>query len=119
MELAGLPIPEGTQGRSLLPILRGAADPGHHREFVRCEYYDAVGMADRTWGTMYRDRRWKLVVYHDHGIGELYDMENDPGEFESLWDSPEHQRIKADLLLRSFDASVKAIDYGPPRVMPM
>jgi arylsulfatase A-like enzyme len=118
MELAGLPVPAGTQGRSLVPILTGQAPPDRHRDFVRCEYYDAVDLPDRTWGTMYRDRRWKLNVYHDHGTGELYDMERDPLEFDDLWDSPEHQSVKCDLLRRSFDATVRAIDYGPARVMP-
>jgi arylsulfatase A-like enzyme len=118
MEIAGLPIPEGTQGRSLLPILTGRASPNHHRDAVRCEYYDAVDLPDRSWGTMYRDRRWKLIVYHDHDLGELYDMENDPHEFDSLWDSPAHQEIKLRLMQKSFDAAVRSIDYGPPRIMP-
>ncbi|HUX85838.1 MAG TPA: sulfatase-like hydrolase/transferase, partial [Chloroflexota bacterium] len=81
LQLAGLPIPKGMQGRSLLPILTGDASPHQHREFVRCEYYDAIDQPDRTFATMYRDRHWKLIVYHDHAIGELYDMENDPYEF--------------------------------------
>ena len=45
-------------------------------------------------------------------------MQNDPFEFESLWDSPAHQDVKTDLLRRSFDATVSALDYGPERVMP-
>lgn len=119
MELAGLPVPPGVQGRSLLPILMGKAPPNHHRDFVRSEYYDAVDMPDHTFGTMYRDRRYKLVVYHGHGRGEMYDMERDPHEHESLWDSPEHQAIKSELIQRSFDATIRAMDYGPPRAMPM
>ncbi len=118
MELAGLPIPTGTQGSSLLPILTGQTPPDHHRDFVRCEYYDAVDMPDHSWATMYRDQQWKLVVYHNHNRGELYDMVRDPHEHESLWDSPSHQMIKSELLQRSFDATVRAIDYGPLRVMP-
>jgi arylsulfatase A-like enzyme len=119
-ELAGLPIPEGTQGRSLLPILTGAAPAGHHRDFVRSEYYDAVELPNHTFGTMYRDRRWKLIVYHDLEVGELYDMQSDPWEHDNLWDSdePEHQRVKTDLLKRTFDATVRAMDYGPKRIMP-
>lgn len=117
-ELLGLPIPPGTQGRSLAPILTGRASPDHHRDFVRCEYYDALDLPHRTFGTMYRDQRWKLIVYHNHGLGELYDLERDPFEFASLWDSPAHQDVKADLLRRSFDATVSALDYGPERVMP-
>ena len=118
LELAGLPIPAGIQGRSLAPILTGQAPPGRHRDYVRCEYFDAANLPDHTLGTMYRDHRWKLVVYHGHGLGELYDLERDPDEFDDLWDDPAHQAIKAELLQKSFDATVRAIDYGPPRIMP-
>ena len=118
LELAGLPIPPTTLGRSLLPILTGQTAPDHHRDSVRCEYFDALELPRRTFATMYRDRRWKLVTYHGLGLGELYDMEADPHEFSSLWDSPDHQDVKADLILRSFDASIAALEYGPKRIMP-
>jgi arylsulfatase len=118
MECLGLPIPDDVQGRSLLPILTGAASPREHRDFVRTECYAAFDMPNRTFATMYRERRWKLVVYHHVGIGELYDMEADPDEYASLWDSPDHQAIKAELLLKGYDATVKAMPYGPPLVMP-
>ena len=118
LELAGLPLPDDLQGRSLLPILTGRAPPEEHREFVRCEYMDAVDLPDHSYATMYRNRRWKLVVYHGHGLGELYDLQNDPYEFESLWDSADHQQLKLELMQKSFDATVLATDAGPPRVMP-
>ena len=38
---------------------------------------------------------------------ELYDLEADPGKFEDLWDEPA-AAIKSELLLRSFDASMRA-----------
>lgn len=116
LEYAGLPVPEAMQGQTLRPILSGDAPPDTHRDFVRCEYLDAVDKPDHTFATMYRDRRWKLNVYHGHGIGELFDMEADPQEHDSLWDSPEHRDIKLDLMQRSFDATVLAADPGPPRV---
>jgi arylsulfatase len=118
LELAGIPVPERMQGRSLLPILTGAAPPDSHRDFVRCEYHDALDEPHKSFGTMYRDRRWKLNVYHDAGLGELYDLARDPSEFDSLWDSAAHQAIKAELLLKSYAATVRAMDYGPARVMP-
>jgi hypothetical protein len=67
---------------------------------------------------MYRDARHKLVVYHGHARGELYDLAADPGEFENLWDEPAAQALKLDLLKRSFDATALAADRGPARILP-
>ncbi len=117
LELAGLDVPDYMQGRSLLPLLQGGIQ--EHRDFVRCEFYDALDLPDGTLATMYRDRRYKLVVYHGHGLGELYDLEEDPEEFENMWDEPEAQPLKLDLLQRSFDATMATIDKGSPRIGPM
>ncbi len=122
-ELAGIPL-EWTHGRSLVPLLTGEADPHEHREFVRCEYYNALGLdimarrpnAGRSWATMYRDRRHKLVVYHGLDCGQLFDLEADPGEFDNLWDKPEAAALKAEIMKRSFDATVAIGDPGPPLV---
>ncbi len=119
LDIVGLPIPELMHGRSLLPILRGEADAGFHRDFVRCEYYDALDMRDHTYATMYRDKQHKLVVYHGHTEGELYDLSVDPDEYNNLWHITEKQEIKLELLKRSFDASMFAMDRGSKRVGPM
>ena len=119
LELAGLSVPDDMHGRSLLPILRGEVDSDQHRDFVRCEYYDALDSRDHSYATMYRDRRYKLVVYHGHEEGELYDLVEDPNEFDNLWYLQAKQQTKMDLLKRSFDASMFALDKGPKRVGPM
>jgi arylsulfatase A-like enzyme len=126
LELAGLEPPAAMQGQSLMPILRGEASPEHHREFVRCEYFDALdphfctNEGDHTFATMYRDRQHKLVVYHGHDLGELFDLEADPWEFNNLWDSPEHQPLKYDLLHKSFDAAMlTTTNVGTCRIAPM
>ena len=119
LELAGRAVPDRMQPRSLLPMLSGACPADEHREFVRCEYYDALDQADGTYATMYRNRQYKLVVYHGHGLGELYDLVADPGEFDNLWDDAEYVDVKLDLMQRSFDASMLAMDKGPERIGPM
>ena len=124
LELAGITPPDYMQGESLMPILKGEAAPDHHRDFVRCEYYDALDSAfvggDHSYATMYRDRQYKHVVYHGHGLGELYDLEADPWEFNNLWDSPDHQAKKMELMQASFDASmIKGVDVGTRRIAPM
>ena len=46
-------------------------------------------------------------------------MQADPDEHDNLWDAPERQGLKMDLLLRSFDATVCAVDHGEPRIGPI
>ena len=117
LDFAGLPVPDQMQGRSLHPILTGLRSPYLHREFVRCEYYHALvphkGRGfEGTYATMIRDKRYKLVVYHGHDIGELFDLEHDPGEFENMWENPACADIKLDLMKKSFDALAFAVDVG-------
>mgnify|MGYP000657471415 FL=1 len=141
VDVAGAGGLEQLQGRSLLPLLCGQVSPEFHRDFVRSEYYDALDSSfigsgspdtptaadvsgettsEGTFGTMYRDRRYKLVVYHGHEIGELFDLATDPWEFENLWDDPASAEVKSRLLRASFDASIRAtVDVGTRRVAPM
>ena len=68
----------------------------------------------QSFATMVRDDRYKLAVYHGHGLGELFDLREDPGEFNNLWDDPAGARF--DLMQKSFDALAQAVDVGPERV---
>lgn len=118
LDLAGLPIPEQMHGQSLHPVLSGGADPDKIKEGTHCEYYFSSGYfsgdsAKCTYGTMYRDEQYKLSVYHGVDEGELYDLENDPSEFDNLWDSPEHADVKHRLIKKSFDRCMLTVDRGP------
>ena len=124
LDLGGVPIPEAMQGRSLLPLLRSKVPPDHHRDFVRSEYFDTLDapdtLAPHSYATMYRDRRYKLVMYHGHKLGELYDLANDPWEFDNLWDNPGHRPVKHELIQASFNATMmQSIDVGTRRIAPM
>ena len=52
------------------------------------------------YGTMLRDKRYKLTVYlnapgADKPIdGQLFALEKDPNELHNLWDSPSHQAVR-------------------------
>ncbi len=124
LTLAGLPQPQHMQGKSLLPILRGEASPHDHREFVRSEYFDALDPhftgGTGTFATMHRTRRYKLVVYHGHNLGELYDLSEDPWEFDNLWDDRASRQLKHELIYESYDAHVLlTTDVGSRRIAPM
>lgn len=113
------------QGIDLCGILEGSGNPDEPiRDFVRCEYFDALA-PDFTGGhgayaTMHREGRYKLCVYHSIGKGELFDLATDPWEHRNLWDSPEHQALKNELILKSFNAHVNlTTDVGSKRIAPM
>lgn len=115
LELAGQPIPASMHGKSLAPILTGEASPDRHREFVRSEYYRALAGV-QSFGTMVRSERFKHVTYHGHGLGELFDLEADPGEFDNLWDDPRMAQVRHDHMVMNFDALAMATDVGAERV---
>lgn len=115
LEVAGLDVPKDMQGRSLVPVLTGEKPSAEHRRYARSEFYDAQE-APEGYGTMLRDARFKLVVYHGHDLGELYDMQEDPGEFVNLWDDPDYADVRFRLLKASLDEAAFAVDRGPERV---
>ncbi len=121
LDIAGVTVPERMQGRSLLTLLTDKQATDYHRDYVRCEYYRALNPIASprftgTYGTMLRDERYKLVVYHGHEIGELFDLQNDPGEFDNLWFDPTYLEVKLRLMKQSFDALALAVDVGPAQV---
>ena len=83
--IAGLAPPAGFEGISMLPALHGSA-AATGREYVFCEQSreDLMGL-EWDFMTMVRDSRWKLVALLDSCEGQLFDLENDPGETRNLW----------------------------------
>lgn len=114
LELTGCEVPERMQGYSLTPAFDGNKDSGSGRRAVRSEYFQSLGMGDRTRATMYFDGKWKLVRYHSAGLGELFDLIEDPREFVNLWDDPKARAVRDELLLRSYDDTIKSLDVGVP-----
>ena len=79
LELAGLPVPDGLDGRSLLPLVTGRAseEPGP-------AYLESYSPR-LWWGARellgLRTRRW---LYVRSPRPELYDVEEDPGEVRNI-----------------------------------
>lgn len=115
LELGGQAVPSSMHGKPLTRILTGDSTPDRHRDFVRSEYYRALAGV-QSFGTMVRSERFKHVTYHGHGLGELFDLEADPGEFENLWDDPRMAQVRHDHMVMNFDALAMATDVGGERV---
>jgi arylsulfatase A-like enzyme len=112
LEATGIEIPYFIQGLSLMLLLEGKAD--HHKDYVISEYNNSLAAAQsHSHGTMYFNGRYKLIVYNGEDIGELFDLESDPDEFDNLWYDPASSRLKSELLLRHFHAYLSASGAGP------
>lgn len=99
-DAAGLPRPEGMQGRSLVPLLKGET-PADWRDAIYYHYYEfpAVHQVKRHYGI--RTKRYKLIhFYYDIDAWEFYDLETDPHELHNRIDDPALQPQIAQLKQR-------------------
>jgi N-acetylglucosamine-6-sulfatase len=98
LELAGVAPPKTMDGRSLVPLLRGAA-PKWRASFLIEYYSDTVFPRMQRMGyDAVRTKRYKLIRYRElPGMDELYDLETDPYELENLVDSRAHVAIRESL----------------------
>ena len=66
----------------------------------------------------YIDARYKITVYWHENYGELFDLEEDPGEIDNLWDDPNSTALKTDLIRKLLDAELGKEPLPMPRVAP-
>jgi len=64
----------------------------------------------------YVDKRYKITVYYNRDYGELFDLQQDPGEIHNLWSSPKHTALKAELLLKLLHADMGNEPLWMPRI---
>ena len=116
LEAAGIADPGDLDGKSLLGLARGTADAKAHREFAWSEYHDSQTNTLQSHASMIRDRRHKLTLYHGTGLGELFDLESDPHEFDNLFEKAEHARLRLRMTDQLVDSLAMHTDLGSPRV---
>ncbi|MGK5531845.1 sulfatase-like hydrolase/transferase [Streptomyces sp. URMC 129] len=107
LRAAGLPVPDGVQGRSFLPLLGGGTDPGRPESVF-------VQISESQVGRAVRTERWKYAVaapdadpWHEPDAAryvetELYDLAADPYELDNLAGRDSHRavadRLRTELL---------------------
>ncbi len=121
LEAAGVSIPREMQGRSLVPLLKGQT-PNAWRKSFYYHYYEhpAVHNVARHYGVV--TDHYKLVYFYEPGFNywELFDLQKDPNELRSVYDSPEYAEttkdLKAELLRLREELKVPSPD--PPYTYP-
>lgn len=106
VELAGLPLPAGVEGSSLVPLLNNpSADWQQPAYSVWCE--DGVSLH----GVAVRTEKWRFAEYGPEGKNGamLLDREADPQELKNLANDPQYAAVCQELsaLTRKYAADYK------------
>jgi arylsulfatase A-like enzyme len=88
LDLAGVPIPDRVQGRSLRPLVEGKKPPWRHEFFYEHHFqHPRIPPSEAV-----RTERWKYMRFVDSQplYEELYDLAADPIEEHNLAQSPQY-----------------------------
>ena len=95
-----LPLPPNVkhEGVDFSPLLRGQMVTGWRNALYGQYDLHNGGLA---FMRMIRTAEWKLVRHHlTNLLDELYDLRNDPGETQNLYNDPKHRDVRAQLQQR-------------------
>jgi len=125
LDAAGLAVPADMQGRSILPLLRGALRANSQQPPWPEEVF--VQISESQVGRAVRTRRWKYSVTapdrhawrdadSDHYVEEfLYDLEADPYELRNLIGLQSH-RVVASVMRERLTRRMLAAGEPAPRI---
>jgi uncharacterized sulfatase len=109
--MAGLPVPRTMAGIDEGEVWRGRTERLRDHVIVENQHQPTT-MNLRTLVT----QRHKLTVHYNRPYGELYDLTEDPGEVVNLWDHPDRQVLKAELLLKFLHGEMAKAPRPMPRI---
>ena len=115
LEAAGIPAAQGMQGRSLTPLLTGQTT--QHRDSVFMEYINA-NFTYPTTPMIYslRTDKWKLNFCQQDQWGELYDLRNDPEEFNNVYTNSHHTDAREQMMHSLMTRLLASIDPIPEKI---
>jgi arylsulfatase A-like enzyme len=94
LDYAGVATPADMQGRSARAVLEGEV-PDDWRKSMYYRYYRSHFNQAPHYGV--RTDRYKLICFHGHGEWNLFDLEKDPLEMQSVYDDPAYASVVAEL----------------------
>lgn len=115
LDIAGVPVPDEIQGRSLLPLFGGNV-PDDWRDAIYYHYYmDGAYNLPRFEGV--RTERYKLINYYfPEQDWELFDLEKDPHELRSVYGDSQYADVR-DALKRELQRLRKQYEVTEPQTV--
>jgi arylsulfatase A-like enzyme len=106
LEVAGAEVPDGLDGRTLVPLLRGQKQERPREAF--CEFH-GCHMGLYTIRMLQTDRF--KYIFHVNDVDELYDHENDPYELHNVAEDPNYASDLRELKHRMVDWMARTKDH--------
>ena len=119
LELAGVSVPAGIQGRSLLPLLQGKT-PENWRKSMYYRYYHDPGHHNTRAHYGVRTETHKLIYFWKKDQWELFDLTKDPKELRNVYSDRSYSAVVADLknelarLKKEFQDDDRFAERQPP-----
>jgi arylsulfatase A-like enzyme len=111
LSLCGISIPHHMTGLDQSQVWCG--QKSQIRNHAICEFrHTPTTIHQKT----YVDERYKITVYYNQTYGEIFDLQEDPGEIRNLWSNPEYQNLKSELLLKYVWAELGKESMAMPRI---
>lgn len=111
LKATGMEVPRTMQGVDQLPVWRGEEESA--RDHCVVEFRQQPTCIHLK---TYVDERYKITVYYNQTYGEIYDLQEDPGEIKNLWNVPEAAALKTELLQKLIYAEMGKEPIWMPRV---
>ncbi|MEL6898042.1 MAG: sulfatase/phosphatase domain-containing protein, partial [Planctomycetota bacterium] len=105
LDVAGAEIPAEMQGRSLVPLLRGGGDVEiPWRDAIYYAYYENAAVHAVPIHDGVRTKRYKLMYFPRGDQWNLYDLEKDPDELQSVHDHSDYADVLVAMVQRYNEA---------------
>ena len=120
LDAAGVDVPDDMQGRSFLPVLNGDT-PDDWRDSMYYRYWMHKSHHNVYAHYGVRTHRYKLIYFYSDALGtpdsvdetydpewELFDLEKDPYELNSVYDDPAYADVRREMtdLMHTLQADV-------------
>jgi len=111
LSFCDIPVPPAMTGVDQKDVWLGTRSAA--RDHAICEFrHEPTTIHQKT----YVDERYKITVYYNQTYGEIFDLQEDPGELRNLWDEPGCEGLKSELLLKYVWAELGKEPMPMPRI---